>query len=242
MSETIHGICSLSVIPVRKDKSHESELVTELLFNEIYEIVDITKEWLKIRINDDGYEGWIRRLQHKSITDEEYNVLKSSAIHIIKEPISKYKGLTLSFGTVINEETEDTETISDVFCPDILITNARKLLNTPYRWGGKTVFGMDCSGFTQLCAKTAGYMLPRDASQQIKHGNLIYFAQESQPGDLAFFENEDHNIVHTGILLSNNEIIHSSGKIRIDFFDQTGIFNRETGKYSHFLTAIKRLH
>ena len=103
MSETIHGICSLSAIPGRKDKSHESELVTELLFNEIYEIVDITKEWLKIRINDDGYEGWIRRLQHKSITDEEYNVLKSSAIHIIKEPISKYKGLTFSFGTVINE-------------------------------------------------------------------------------------------------------------------------------------------
>lgn len=242
MSGTNQGICSLSTIPIRRDKSHESELVTELLFNETYEIIETDKEWLKIRICDDGYEGWIKSLQHKVITDSDYDIIKSSSSFIINEPVCRYKGLTLSFGSIVYERTECTNQIPEGFEPDIMIINAKKLLGIPYRWGGKTVFGMDCSGFTQLCAKTAGYMLPRDASQQIKHGNLIYFAQESQPGDLAFFKNEEHNIVHTGILLSNNEIIHSSGKIRIDSFDQTGIFNKESGQYSHFLTAIKRLH
>jgi cell wall-associated NlpC family hydrolase len=114
------------------------------------------------------------------------------------------------------------------------------MLNVPYRWGGKSVMGIDCSAFVQLCAKIAGYKLPRDASQQYDFGEEVSLS-EALPGDIAFFENENHRIVHVGILLSRNMIIHASGEVRIDAIDETGIFNNELNKYTHYLNKVKRL-
>ena len=236
-----HGICSLSVIPMRKEASHESELVSELLFNDIYEIIDENQEWLKIRCLYDSYEGWIRKLQHNELSQEKLNEYISKDKYIINSPVSYYNFKVLSFGSKIFENKPNTIMLRNSFSPKIMVESAIKLLDTPYRWGGKSIMGIDCSALVQLCAKVAGFKLPRDASQQVNHGDLVMYGNEIQAGDLAFFENENRKITHVGILLSNDKIIHASGKVRIDTFDQTGIFNKESKRHTHILSVIKRL-
>lgn len=235
------GICKLSVVPMRKEASHESELVSELLFNDIYEITEENEEWLKIRCLYDLYEGWIRKLQHCEIDENEFNGYLNKEKFIINSPVALYNNKTLSFGSKIFEKTESSILLRKNFDSRIMVESAIKLLDTPYRWGGKSVMGIDCSAFVQLCAKVAGFKLPRDASQQVNHGMTINFISEIQAGDIAFFENENRRITHVGILLSNDKIIHASGKVRIDTFDQTGIFNKENKRHTHILNTIKRL-
>ena len=127
------------------------------------------------------------------------------------------------------------------FHPELMVENAKKLLNAPYLWGGRTVMGIDCSGLVQVCARLAGLLLPRDASQQIECGELVYFLPETQPGDLAFFGEDCGPITHVGIIMGDDQIIHASGQVRVDFLDQTGIFNKELDAHTHFLQAIKRM-
>jgi cell wall-associated NlpC family hydrolase len=122
-----------------------------------------------------------------------------------------------------------------------IISTAYLLINAPYLWGGKNPFGIDCSGFTQIVYKLNGYKLPRDASQQVELGTPLSFVEEAEAGDLAFFDNEEGNIVHVGILLNNEQIIHASGSVRIDKYDHYGIFNKSLGKYSHSMRVIKRV-
>ena len=235
------GICKLSVVPMRKEASHESELVSELLFNDIYEITEENEEWLKIRCLYDLYEGWIRKLQHCEIDENEFNGYLNKEKFIINSPVALYNNKTLSFGSKIFEKTESSILLRKNFDSRIMVESAIKLLDTPYRWGGKSVMGIDCSAFVQLCAKVAGFKLPRDTSQQVNHGMTINIISEIQAGDIAFFENENRRITHVGILLSNDKIIHASGKVRIDTFDQTGIFNKENKRHTHILSTIKRL-
>lgn len=236
-----YGICLLSTIPMRKEPFHESELVSELLFNDLYKIVDKSTGWLKIKTDFDAYKGWIRNFQHHEITHNEYDKYKNKKHFIITAPVTNYHGKILSFGSTCFEESIDSIAIPETFDSNKMVEYAKKLKDIPYRWGGKTVFGIDCSAFVQLCAKAAGFKLPRDTSQQVNAGEIIYFLSESQAGDLAFFKNEENHIVHVGILLSNETIIHASGKVRIDSLDPTGIFNKETGRHTHFLSVIKRL-
>ncbi|MGN0033077.1 MAG: NlpC/P60 family protein [Candidatus Limimorpha sp.] len=229
------GICTLSAVSVRREPSHESELVTELLFNDIYEVLEKKGEWFYIKMEYDGYEGWIRSLQHFDIEEDTFRTLASREFVAVNTPIEIYDSKILTFGTTIyTSEKRCVESNS-------FINNALSLLDVPYRWGGRTVFGIDCSAFVQLCAKTVGVRIPRDASQQVLIGEDVYFLAETQPGDIAFFENEEHRTIHVGILLGNDKIIHASGKVRIDSIDQTGIFNKELGRHTHFLSAIKRI-
>ena len=226
---------------MRKEASHESELVSELLFNDIYEIIDENDEWVMVRCLFDSYEGWVRKLQHLEIDEKEYNECLKKDKYIITSPITYYNNKVLSFGSKIFEERDNTILLRKKFDSRIMVESAIKLLDTPYRWGGKSVMGIDCSAFVQLCAKVAGFKLPRDASQQVNHGVTVNFISEARSGDLAFFENENRRIIHVGILLSNDKIIHASGKVHIDTFDQTGIFNKETNRHTHVLSVIKRL-
>ena len=122
-----------------------------------------------------------------------------------------------------------------------LVGNALIYLNTPYLWGGRSPFGIDCSGFTQVVYRLQGISLPRDAYQQAEIGTTLSFIEESEPGDLAFFDNNEGKIIHVGIILENNHIIHASGKVRIDRIDQQGIFNKEKGQHTHKLRLIKSI-
>lgn len=237
-----YGICDLSVMPIRKEASHTSEMVSQLLYNEAYEVLDEKLEWKFIRTALDQYEGWIQGIQHHGVDTGKYQEIQTKEKYIVDRPTLAYKGRLLSIGTMLNEPIEGTMMMSARFSPAMMIEFAQKFLDVPYLWGGRSVFGIDCSGFVQLCARAAGKLLPRDASEQIKEGELVYFLPEIQPGDLAFFGNEDGKIVHVGMMLDNERIIHASGQVRIDYLDQTGIFNRERNEHTHRLQVIKRLN
>lgn len=127
------------------------------------------------------------------------------------------------------------------FIQNDILTTANHFLNAPYLWGGRSLFGIDCSGFTQVVFKIHGKKLNRDASQQAKQGETVAFRSAALGGDLAFFDNEEGRITHVGIMLNNDQIIHASGKVRIDLIDDHGIIHKETGRYSHKLRIIKRI-
>ncbi|MFV8370022.1 NlpC/P60 family protein [Flavobacterium sp. LB2R40] len=250
------GICNLAIIPLRFEPSDRSEIVSQVLFGEHFEILEQLKQWSRIRMQYDDYEGWIDTKQLQLISESSFNYLSTEAI-ILNADLLEYitgpnnllipipLGSSISFihHTDINTSNFDFEgtKISGIKNKSNLINTAFMYLNAPYLWGGKTPFGIDCSGFTQMVYKLNGYQLLRDASQQSKLGEALSFIEESEPGDLAFFDNDEGKIIHVGIIMDDNYIIHASGKVRIDRLDHLGIFNAETNKHTHKLRVIKKI-
>jgi hypothetical protein len=250
------GICNLAIIPLRAEASDKSEIVSQVLFGEHFEVLEQNKQWSLIKTNYDQYHGWIDTKQFQVISESNYNQLSSDAI-ILSGDLIEYisgssntlipipLGSSLSFLNhpeinVSNFEFEGTK-INGIKPKKNIINTAFMYLNAPYLWGGKTPFGIDCSGFTQMVYKLNGHKLLRDASQQSKQGEALSFIEESEPGDLAFFDNDEGNIIHVGIIMENNYIIHASGKIRIDRLDHLGIYNAENNKHTHKLRVIKKI-
>jgi hypothetical protein len=250
------GICNLAIIPLRFEPSDKSEIVSQVLFGEHFEVLEQLKQWSKIKLQYDDYEGWVDSKQYQIISESEYNQLSEDAIVLNADlveyitapnnlllPITLGSSLSfLSHGDIntSNFNFEGTK-ISGTKSKNCLLNTAFMYLNAPYLWGGKTPFGVDCSGFTQMVYKLNGYKLMRDASQQSKQGEALSFIEESEPGDLAFFDNEEGNIIHVGIIMEDNYIIHASGKVRIDRLDHLGIYNAEANKHTHKLRVIKKI-
>ena len=250
------GICNLAIIPLRLEPSDKSEIVSQALFGEHFEILEQFKQWSKIKMQFDDYEGWVDSKQFKIISENNFNQLSKDAIVLngdLVDYITDHNnllipiplGASISFLSnpeinTANYNFEGTK-ISGVKPKSELIRTAFMYLNAPYLWGGKNPFGIDCSGFTQMVYKLNGHKLLRDASQQAKQGEPLSFIEESEPGDLAFFDNEEGNIIHVGIIMENNYIIHASGKVRIDRLDHLGIYNAETNKHTHKLRVIKKI-
>ncbi|MXS71756.1 SH3 domain-containing protein [Flavobacteriaceae bacterium W22] len=232
------GICIVTVAPVRAENSDKSEIVTEILFGESADILEVNKNWTKIKMHYDGYEGWMDTKQIKPVSDEYLANRKTTIITEDFASIMTNDGKTLlSMGSEVEYPAVASRRSHDV--RESIALTAKEFLNIPYLWGGKSFFAVDCSGFTQLVYKIHNIKLPRDAYQQAEVGELLSFVEESQPGDLAFFENSDGKIIHVGIMLDNQKIIHASGKVRIDTLDSSGIFNKELNKHTHKLRVIK---
>jgi gamma-D-glutamyl-L-lysine dipeptidyl-peptidase len=250
------GLCNLANIPLRLEPSDRSELISQVLFGEHFTILEQNQKWSRIRLDYDQYEGWLDNKQFAIITAEQFNqlskdsiVLNNDLIEYITSPNNLLMpiplGASLSF---LNHEAINIDSLafeglksSGIKPKENLVSSAYLYLNAPYLWGGKTPFGIDCSGFTQMVYKLNGYKLYRDASQQAKQGEALSFIEESEPGDLAFFDNEEGNIIHVGIIMEDNYIIHASGKVRIDRLDHLGIYNAETNRHTHKLRVIKKI-
>ena len=250
------GICNLAIIALRSEPSDRSEIVSQVLFGEHFEVLERLKQWTRLRLYYDNYEGWIDSKQCQIISESDFNEISNSALilnHDLVEYVTSKDNLLipiplgsslsfLNYDTInINNFEFEGLKVTGIKPKSDLIKTAFMYLNAPYLWGGKTPFGIDCSGFTQMVYKLNGYKLLRDASQQSTQGEALSFIEESEPGDLAFFDNEEGKIIHVGIIMNDNYIIHASGKVRIDRLDHLGIFNAETNRHTHKLRVIKRI-
>lgn len=246
-----YGICNLSLVPLRLEASDKSELVSQLLYGDHFKVLEKRKNWSKIRLSYDDYEGYVDNKQFLEISEKEYQHLDSLNPKYsadLVEFVQDKKGqlLPILLGSSLNGlgmlgHKYEGNSISEIFPKTKLIETASMYLNTPYLWGGKSPFGIDCSGFTQMVYKINGYELKRDASQQAAQGEVLSFIEESEPGDLAFFDNSEGEIIHVGIILKNNYIIHAHGCVRIDRLDQSGIYNTEQNRHTHRLRVIKKI-
>lgn len=246
-----YGICNLSIVPLRAEASDVSEMVTQVLYGEHFKILEIRKKWSRIRLAFDSYEGWIDNKQFINISEEDYSVFEERELKLSSDLVdfvtsSDNQLFSICLGSNISSSEYlkhhfEGKSISGTLPKERLIETALLYLNTPYLWGGKSPFGIDCSGFTQMVYKLNGYRLLRDASQQAAQGEALSFIEESELGDLAFFDNEEGKITHVGIIMADNYIIHAHGKVRIDRLDHSGIFNYELRNHTHKLRVIKRI-
>ena len=242
------GICTLSVIPLRAEGSDKSEMISQILFGETYCVLEKKGSWLLVRCDFDNYEGWIDLKQHTAIDDSNHKLFLSQEILVSTLPIFDLKEQKhfLLFGSSIQKQflNEDNQsklkTLSKKLNTKEISALAKLFLDTPYLWGGRSFFGIDCSGFSQLVYKVAGYKLQRDAYQQAEEGSLVEFS-EIKEGDLAFFKNQKNKITHVGICLEGNKIIHASGFVRIDILDEKGIIEKHTKEISHDFHSIRRI-
>lgn len=254
------GVCRLSVVSVRKEPADTSEQVSQLLFGDHYKVQEISKDrkWLKIVIDYDQYQGWIDFKQHQPISQEYFDHINNAEFKITTDITASLlynkSPLMVLLGSVIPISSAELFKMEEQFAFngeaknlgqkrefEFLRTIAQKYLNAPYQWGGKSPFGLDCSGFTQMVFKIAGYKLLRDAAQQANQGKAIAGISECKPGDIAFFKNKDGKVTHTGIIMSPDKIIHASGKVRIDAVNAEGIWNAETRTLTHPLSNIRRI-
>ena len=245
--------CHLNGIPVRITQSDKAEMVTQLMFGEIVDILEEEENWMKICSFSDNYEGWVDKRSITKLTDKEVtrwmdgqSVIYSDHVTVIgpfgKQVVSK--GGYMTYGTEeefsIGNQTFTLLQKPTFFNEIDLIKVAKSYLNTPYLWGGKSISGIDCSGLTQMVFRFCGINIPRDASQQIENGNEIEF-EETEAGDLAFFQNKDGAITHVGIVMENNQIIHGGGRVRIDQLKKEGIYAEEYERFTHKFHSIRRM-
>lgn len=246
-----YGICPLSIVPLRDEANDRSEMVTQLLYGELFKVLEERKKWSKIRLTYDSYEGWIDNKQFQFLDEElykslstEHPICSSDMVDFITSENNQL--ISIPIGSSLNgleflKHSFEGKNISEVQPKKNIVDTALLYLNSPYLWGGKTPFGIDCSGFTQMVYKLNGYKLLRDASEQATQGEALSFIEESEPGDLVFFDNTEGAITHVGIMMEDHYIIHAHGKVRIDRLDHTGIFNYELRKHTHKLRVIKRI-
>ncbi len=254
------ALCHLSVVPVRSGSTDRSEQLSQLLFGEMVECLEWKgRAWVKIRCTWDTCIGWVQARQITPITNTEQILFEDKYAYCLdlfqpllcgdnSMPVTigarlpDFDGMKFTFDgktyfysgqAVFPENLEPTA--------DKVLKIARRLLQAPYQWGGRSPLGIDASGFTQLVFKLVGISLHREADQQVRQGDLIDFIEEAYPGDLAFFENQAGNISHVGIILPENRIIHAAELVRIDRLDHFGIFQDELKNYTFKLRVIKRL-
>lgn len=254
------GICPLSVIPLRSEPKDSSEQISQILFGETFSILSKTEKWLQVRLSYDDYEGWIDAKQFKSIDTkhfEEISSLQHAMVFDLSCPSTVgHDRVPLLMGAVLYDfdgmhfrhgkkkgffNGQVVRPGENGLGVDVIEKVAMRYLNTPYLWGGRGPFGIDCSGFSQMVFKFLGIPLRRDAYQQAEQGKTVAWLNEARKGDLAFFANEQGRINHVGVLLDSEKIIHASGKVRIDRMDNYGIFMEEKKSYSHKLKVIKRI-
>ena len=255
------GIITLPLVPLRISDSERSEMTSQLFFGERVEIIEERERWLFVRNFSDNYTGWADRKMIQILTIDEELRLANTPSYCVPVPLlicgkstsnekmhlpggsllPYYQNNTFHIGNEVYSIEIPLFTDNTITIANRLVDVASQYLNAPYLWGGKSIMGIDCSGLVQVVFAICGIHTPRDASQQVENGKHIDFLTEAKAGDLAFFENADGQIIHVGLLLNAQQIIHASGWVKIESIDAQGIISAQTGNYTHKLRVIKRL-
>lgn len=254
--KAVYAIVTVPAAPVRKAPNHRREMSNQLFFGETVQITgQKDNQWLKVKSLYDGYTGWVTphlvtdidaatAMQQSSLLASQFLTRIEINHQVMQIPLGstlpafKHKNGIIA-GTPYYCASKPVDTASIKNKRAQLRENAHLWLNAPYLWGGKTIFGVDCSGFAQTQYKLVGLPILRDAWEQALQGQAVASLKKVQPADLAFFEDKG-KIVHVGILLDSKTIIHAAGKVRIDKIDNKGIINSETGIRTHQLKLIRR--
>ncbi len=249
-------VCIVPVCPMRREANHRSEMVSELLFGEIAEVLEEESVFTKIRCSYDGYEGWCQNTQLTHIETNQFDpnnkCLTADWVNTgslngypVQLPLGASLGILQNgraqignFEIAYKGRVHDPE--KTLFTEQMIRAVSSLYMNTGYLWGGRSVYGIDCSGFVQQVFRFFNKQLPRDAYQQAEQGESIGFLQEVKCGDLAFFDNAEGKITHVGILWNSNTIIHASGKVRVDPIDNLGVISSDSGVRTHHIRIIKR--
>lgn len=256
----VFGICPLSVVSIRNAASHKSELVSQLLFGELFEVLEKKgQKWLKVRCQADNCVGWIAADQAKALTPSEFELYQHQfaySLELVQAVMGDDHFLPVTLGARLPNfdglrfqlgESRFTFSGQAVFSEhieqgaDFVLKIARRYLRAPFLWGGRSPFGIDSSGLVQVVYQMAGIALPREPQQQVLIGTTVDFVEQSQPGDLAFFENRVGRIAHAGIILPEERLIHAHGQVRIDRVDHYGIYDEERERYTYRLRLVKRV-
>lgn len=251
------GISLHSVVPVRTEAREGAEMSTQMLFAERCEILEEQPRWYRIRLCQDGQEGWVDKKMLTPLSAEEEQKLPAEPTAMVLMPmayaVSENNGQTipLTAGTrLCNYKDGRFELLGVGFRidPSMVLTEPlpmdeqhllqalRFFLNIPYLWGGKNAMGMDCSGFTQTVLSFFGKHLLRNASEQATQGTEVPSLDQAQAGDLAFFckpDTDKRTITHVGILIDKQRIVHCSGRVKVEKIDATGIFSIEQADAQH---------
>jgi len=240
-----YGICHLSIIPVRLVAAATSEMITQLLYGEHYKILEQRKHWSKVRLAFDSCEGWVDNNQITFIEKEPYIDLENTEQRNHSSELVSYLecqnnrftpillGSTIPNNNLLGHRFDGGTTKNGG--KENLVNTALYYLNSPSLSGGRTPFGIDSSGLSQMVYKMNGAVLKRTPNEQALQGESLSFIEESEPGDLAFFDDVDGDIDHVGIIMRDNHIIHANGKVKIDRLDHTGVFDNESRAYTHKL-------
>jgi len=270
-TEMEFGVCVHSIVPVRSEPSHQSEMVTQILFGELYRVMEMESNWIRVQLVYDQYEGWISSLQGKLIDEPEFirlfgaeTAVTADLVQLVSNETIKsvfpvplgsslpgYEDQRIQVGKEIffyEGQISDTAILERALTPldrmqakNNIVKDAMFYLHAPYLWGGRSPFGIDCSGLVQMAFKFKKVKLLRDATQQSTQGEVVSLLAEAEPADLAFFDNEEGIITHVGLLIDRFRILHCSGKVRIDPIDHEGIYDETLQKYTHKLRLIKRI-
>lgn len=254
------GICPLSTVAIRNSASHKSEMISQLLFGEMIEVLEKKgRQWVRVRCQDDNVVGWIATQQLVEITPSEFESYQKEYAFVLDllHPAQKddafiplclgarlpnFDGMRFKIGPNTYSFSGQAVFPEDITAqPQLILKIARRYLHAPMLWGGRSPFGLDSAGLVQVVYRLAGKQLPREAFQQVLQGDSVDFVEQANAGDLAFFENQAKRITHTGILFPDNQVLHVSGQVRMDRIDHYGIYNPEQKRYTHRLRIVKRI-